>query len=70
MVFFQKCLNSNKKIYDFCKRNSEHGFDFNAKDVSYLSLHVQSKNDVEHFTEEDIKEILCPLEMNFSKPVE
>ena len=33
-------------------------------DSVYLSYHVNSHNDLEDFTDIDVKEILCPMDMN------
>ena len=49
--------------------NSAEEYDFTVNDVNYLSIHIQSKNDIPDLTDEDIKELICPLELNFSKPV-
>ena len=67
--FFKKRLNTNHSIYKFCNMNSDEEYDFAVDDVKFLSTHIQSKNDVTDMTDEDIKELICPLELNFSKPV-
>ena len=65
--FFKKCLNSNHKILHFI--NSTAGVsEFTVDDVNYLSCHIRSQNRVDEFDDEDIKELVCPLDMNFQKP--
>ena len=69
LEFFKKCLKTNEGVLKFCNMNSDEEYDFSAKDVKFLSIHVRSGNPIHEFTEEDIKEIICPLDMNFQKTV-
>lgn len=39
-------------------------YDITPLDSVYLSYHIQSGNFIEDLTDIDIKEILCPLDMN------
>lgn len=69
LEFFQKCLTTHDRIWRFCNGNSQEEYDFSVSDVRFLTSHVRSGNPVHEFTEEDIKQILCPLDMNFQKTV-
>mgnify|MGYP000353786759 CR=1 FL=1 len=53
-------------LFYFLQKCAEKGeiYDLTPLDSIYLTYHVQSCNDLEDFTEVDIKEILCPLDMN------
>ena len=53
-------------MYSFLQRCSprREQYDVEPEDVIYLSYHVQSCNDIEDFTDIDIKQILCPLDLN------
>lgn len=69
LEFFKRCLTSHEGVWKFCNMNTDEEYDFTIEDVCFLSTHIRSANPINEFTEEDIKEIICPLDMNFQKTV-
>lgn len=64
--FFHQRMATNHTLFDFLQRSTPRNeqYDISLSDMVYLTYHVQSGNDIEDFTDIDIKEILCPLDMN------
>jgi hypothetical protein len=67
--FFHKRISSPSNLLLFLSRctEEEEEYDIQAEDAVFLSNHVQSGNDLIDFTDMDIKELICPLDMNYQK---
>jgi hypothetical protein len=69
--FFHQRIVDPESLLLFLTRSTEQGeqYDLESSDADYLSYHVKSGNELEDFTDMDIKELICPLDMNFQKPI-
>jgi hypothetical protein len=64
--FFQQRIRNPHSLLYFLQRCTQTGYDYDieASDAVYLTYHIQSNNNFEDFTDIDIQELLCPLDLN------
>jgi hypothetical protein len=69
--FFHQHIRSSETLVQFLSlcADEDEEYEVGRSDAVFLSYHIQSGNDLADFTDMDIKEMLCPIDMNFQKPV-
>jgi hypothetical protein len=69
--FFHLRIASPPHLLSFLSMCDEDGqeYDISLEDAVYLSYHVKSGNELAEFTDLDIKQLICPIDMNFQKSV-
>lgn len=58
-------------LISFLSKCDEDGqeYDITPADAVFLSYHIKSGNELAEFTDLDIKELICPIDMSFQKGV-
>lgn len=66
---FKQYCGTKQKLFYFinASTNGQGEYDFEEKEMEYLGFHVKGNIEIEDIGDHEIKEILCPLDMNFQK---
>ena len=70
--FFHLRISSPSHMIAFLNRCDEDGqeYDIEPADAIFLSYHIKSGNEIGEFSDLDIKELICPIDMSYQRGVQ